>query len=405
MLRNTFSPKRLLFIAVGLFLSGAGYPGGGSSGGGFAPHVLLFDPASTPGPGVGAAYIGSADIEAFPPMGLFSIRFYAAMNPQSSAVPLMSFPYAEGSYAWSYQNTVLSFQPGSPLALGETYTFFLDPMLRTADGVSLDSALQWTVRVEDGPAVKSVAPAPGALPSRITEKIILVFDRDMDSARTQQAFSIQPPVRHRLTWRDGRTAEIALLEPLQPDNRYDFIVSGADGAAPAAGADGVVMREDYVLSYWLDPLKATVTTTGTNSVDVKFNYPLDQTATGLPFTITPALDGEWTWKNGSLARYQTSAPIPYGQRYTLAFSGPLADASGQMPPPSGAYAFSAIPPVKIDPPLDGEGESVPVDLPSFRILYDVPVDHASAEAAFDVTPAVGGSFFWMSTGDTEMMEY
>jgi uncharacterized protein YfaS (alpha-2-macroglobulin family) len=402
MIRIAIDPKkRMFFIAIGLFLSGAGSPGGA----GHSPSVLLFDPASTPGPGAGAVYTGSADLNAFPPMGMFSIRFLKTMNPQSSTIPLMSFPYAEGSYTWSYQNTVLTFQPGSPLALGGTYTFFLDPMLRTTEGDALDSTLQWTVRVEDGPTVKSVTPIPGALASRKPENIVVLFDRDMDPASAAKALRIQPSVRHQLAWRDARTAEIKLLEPLQLGNRYEFIFSGAEGSNPAAGADGVVMRDDYVWSYWLDPVKAEVRTTGAKTVDVKFNYPLDQAATGLPFKITPALEGEWTWANGSLARFTAQAPIPFGQYFTLAFPGPLVDAFGPMPAPADANGFSAVPPVKIVAPSEREPDYIRTDYEAFRISFDVPVDHASAEAAFDVSPDIGGDFVWTDSGTGETMEY
>jgi uncharacterized protein YfaS (alpha-2-macroglobulin family) len=392
----------MFFAAIGLFLSGAGYGGRMPSGAGLHPADFAFDPTATPAPGALATYIGPADLDRFPPSGMFSLRFDDPMDPASSAAPLLSFPYVEGMYTWSQSDTVLTFQPNAPLAPDETYTFFLDPALFTATGSRMDPSLQWTLRIEDGPTAVSISPQAGSLKSRKPAAITVAFDRNMDPAATAKAFSIQPSVRNQLSWRDARTAEVTLLEPLQPGNRYDFIFAGSGSAAPAAGADGIPMADDFVWSYWLNPLEAAVTTKSENMVEVKFNYALDRTATGSPFAVTPALEGTWTWVDDKTVRFEADNPIPFGQRYDLAVTGPLVDASGAMSPENAHYSFSAIPPVKIE---EIPAEYVPVDYSDFRVIFSVPVEHASAEAAFGISPEVGGGFAWTETSSAEIMEF
>lgn len=398
-----FNPKRMFFAAIGLFLSGAGYSGLIPPDSALSRSMFFaFDPTETSVPGTQATYIGSADLNQFPPFGMFSIRFDDPMDPASSAVPVMSFPYTEGTYTWSQSNTVLAFQPTAALALGETYTFFLDPTLSTATGTALDRSQQWTLRIEDGPTVVSTTPKSGSLKSRKPAEITVTFDRNMDPAMTEKAFSIQPSTRHQLSWQDARTVEVTLLEPLQPGKRYDFIFAGSDAAFPATGTDGVAMLGDFVWSYWLDPLKAAVTTKAKNMVEVDFNYPLDQTATGYPFTITPALEGKWTWIDNEKARFEADQPIPFGRRYSLDITGPLVDGFGTVTPATANYSFSAIPPVKIE---EIPNEYVPVDFSDFQVTFSVPVDHASAEAALGISPEIGGSFVWTKTASIEMMKF
>jgi alpha-2-macroglobulin len=398
---HRISKKTLCCIAISLFLAGTGYnklaPGyQGAAGGAFPPNAQ-------------ARYIGTFDLAKFPPHAPFTLQFKKPIDPASSAIPLMSFPYAEGKSSWSSDSTVLTFQPDGALQSGATYTFFLDPGMRMAgEGESLDQALQWTVQVDKGPTIASITPSPSVLANRKLDRITLTFDRDMDRGSTGKALSVQPSLPFTMEWTDDRTLKIRPLEPLQADNRYDFMLSGSGSDVAASAKDGTVMADDYVWSYWLDPLKAAVTTKNNKSVEVEFNYPLDQKATGTPFGITPALAGEWTWADERTARFQATDPIPSGRRFSIAFTGPLMDAFGPIQPEAAGYSFSAPPPVRILTDPDGNEGSIPVDFPAFRVFFDVAVDHRSAEAAFSLSPAVSGYFVWggdPAANGSETLEY
>jgi uncharacterized protein YfaS (alpha-2-macroglobulin family) len=398
---HRFNKKTLFCIAISLFLAGTGYntllPGfQGVAGSAFPPNAQ-------------AQYVGTFDLANFPPTAAFTLRFKKPIDPASSVIPLMSFPYADGKSSWSSDGTMLVFQPSSALQVGATYTFFLDPGLRTAgEGESLDQALQWIVQVDKGPTIVSITPSPNLLAERKLETITIAFDRDMEPAPTEKALSVQPSLPFTKEWADARTLKIHPLEPLQADNRYDFLLAGAGADAAATGKDGVAMRDDSVWSYWLDPLKATVTTKTPNTVEVEFNYPLDPKATGTPFAVTPALAGDWTWVDNRTARFHTTDSIPLGRRFSIAFTGPLMDAFGPVQPAAAGYSFSALPPVKIDFDSDANGGWIPIDYAAFRVLFSVPVDHLSAEAAFKLSPAIGGYFVWGGdpTGSgNETLEY
>jgi uncharacterized protein YfaS (alpha-2-macroglobulin family) len=406
---HRFNRKLVFFIAIVLFFSATAYSGVPPHRKGISPSNGSTGTRTAAGqPGLQAFYVGLADLEKFPPGDSFTVQFEQPMDPAGSEFPLMSFPYVEGTYSWWVDNSMLVFQPVSPLALGETYAFFLDPGLRTARGISLDQTLQWIVRVDEGPAIGSISPAAGALKIRKPDEFEIVFDRDMDRVMTAKSFSIRPSMPLKLVWRDARTLIVDLVQPFRPDTRYDFMLAGTEATFAATGVDGIPMVKDYVWSYWLDPVQATVATTDKDTVEVTFNYAVDKSATGCPFAISPALEGNWTWVDDSKARFVSTEPIPLGRQFSLTITGPLVDGFGPMQIAHADYSFSAVPPVRIDTYASKYGEGVPVDYPAFRVFFDVAVDHASAEAAFRISPEIGGSFVWTgdsNSGGLEMLEY
>jgi hypothetical protein len=96
-------------------------------------------PPSTPTPVVKAgsepqAWLdGAIDPEQFGPMQSLVVHFNAPMSPASSTQPVLSWPSVQGVSSWDSTGTILTFKTGSSLDASKTYTFFLDPALRSED--------------------------------------------------------------------------------------------------------------------------------------------------------------------------------------------------------------------------------------------------------------------------------
>src|SRR5687768_12273151 len=156
-------------------------------------------PAQTATPGVqtGAepeAWLDSSiDPDQFGPLETLRIRFNTPMSPESSPLPLLSWPSVEGVSSWDNTKTVLTFTPGSLLESKKAYTFFLDPALQSMDGKSLKNAPEWTIHVKSGPGVQSLSPQPGSLERRY-RLIEVAFDRAMKRSSAEGILSIEPEV-------------------------------------------------------------------------------------------------------------------------------------------------------------------------------------------------------------------
>lgn len=337
----------------------------------------------------------SIDLDQFRPRQDFIVHFNLPMDPASSTTPVMAFPQVTGLGSWDETHTVLTFTPGAPLEVSKSYTFFLDPALKSADGSIFETTPQWKVYVTNGLTVRQVSPPPGETKKR-KFTITLTFDRDMAMDGALPDLSIQPEAPIAVTWKDARVLQIELQQALEPGKQYEFILAGGTAPGSALGADGVYMVEDFRWSYRLPPLEATVNTLNGTNVKIEFNYPLDKDSLLQSFTISPDLEGEWKWSIvDSALHYITVEPIPVGQQYNVKLTGPLVDDYGPLAVEQNTLTFSAIPPIKINTETYYGNQYLPAD-GDIRIRFNLLVDRASAEQALKITPDIPGTYIWES---------
>ena len=357
---------------------------------------------------------GTIDMDQFPPKGALVIHFNTPMQPDSSPNPVLVWPSLQGAVRWNEANTALTFAPASLLDAQKTYTFFLDPALRAANGKTLKDAPEWVAHVQTGPSVLDLTPKSGTLANRQSE-IEIDFDRDMDTTAGKSILSIEPAVPFELTWTINSVLKIKLLQPLEYNQRYDLTLSGGGGADSLFAADGSYLTEDYRWFYALAPFEVSAALSGPATLELNFKNALEQSAGNLPFSIAPALDGEWKWTNPNKATFTASQVIPASQEYTLTFTGPLVDMYGVKTTVPPAIKFSGLPPIHL---VEQKGIAkskyrteeywgADADVEAIKLQFDTLVDHASAEKAFSLTPAAPGKFQWEKNadGETETLSY
>ncbi|MFZ5921454.1 MAG: Ig-like domain-containing protein, partial [Chloroflexota bacterium] len=345
----------------------------------------------------------SIDLDQFRPRQDFIVHFNLPMDPASSTTPVMAFPQVTGLGSWDETHTVLTFTPGAPLEVSKSYTFFLDPALKSAEGSTFETTPQWKVYVTSGPAVVGVRPTPGIMLKR-KFTVELTFDREMDQDRAVPSLSIQPEIPFSTLWKNAHTLQIDLQQPLEPGKHYEFALAGGSGSNGVLGLDGSPIAEDYRWDYFLPPVEVEVKTLKADRVSIGFNYPLDQAGTGQPFTISPALEGEWMWVSDKTLYFTTSEPIPLGQRYKLELTDPLSDSDGIVASSVEENSFSAPAPLEIKKEVEKYGNYEYIFIPAdedIQVTFSVPVDHASAEKAFDISPHISGKFTWQSNADSQ----
>src|SRR5512138_718430 len=372
---------------------------------------------ATPTPGVQAggkpqAWIDAAiDLDQFSPGGSLVVHFNTTMSAGSSLDPILSWPTVEGVTSWDEAQAVLTFKPSTSLDSKKTYIFFLNPALRSMSGDALENPPEWTVHVQQGPAVLSVSPEPGPLEQRYGV-IEVQFDRDMKTSLSQDMLSIEPPVPFGLKWKGARTLQIALEKPLEPGQRYDLTLNGGNDENALFAADGTYLAAEYRWFYWQKPFEAQVVSLDRNTIGIRFNYSLDEKKSGLPFSIAPELAGEWKWLTTKELRFTANEPIPSSQQYTIRLTQTLFDAQGFGISRISTLSFCGLPPIRLTNPdiRNSQYSDFPVaqpDIETLRIEFDVPVDHASAEKAFSIEPGLPGKFQWekSTSGSKETLVY
>jgi alpha-2-macroglobulin len=351
------------------------------------------------------------DPQQFGPMDALIIRFNTPMTAESSPNPVLSWPDVNGINSWDDTRTVLTFTPGSVLDSRKTYTFFLDPSLRSSEGKELKGHAEWIVHVRSGPKVRGVSPQPGSLAYHY-RVIEVEFDREMKPSIMEGAVRIEPPADFDLKWEDENVLQIILKQPLDADRRYDLTLLGGGGKNTFFAEDGSYLAEDYRWHYWQQPFDIDARLLSDRAFAMKFNYALDQAKSGQPFTISPQLTGKWIWYSSKEARFISEEPIPASQEFTVSLAQPLVDSSGLEISTIPTISFSGLPPVRLSNP-DLEKSSyedalnAAPDLQELRLEFDRLVDHNSAEKAFSLDPLIPGRFHWerSSDGSEETLVY
>jgi hypothetical protein len=354
---------------------------------------------------------GAIDPEQFGPMEALTIHFNTPMSPDSTPHPILSWPNVDGISSWDSTKTTLTFKPDSALDSKKTYTFFLDQNLYSVDGKALKNHAEWIVHVRSGPKIQSVSPKPGSLEQRY-HVIEVRFDRNMKSTVSDGMVLIEPQVDFKLKWKSNRILQVILQQPLEFDQRYDLTLKGGGNGKALFAEDGSYLADDYRWFYWQEPFEIKAEMLGEKTLGIKFNYALDQNKSGQPFTISPALDGEWKWFSSREIRFMASQPIPASKEFTINLVRPLVDSNGFETFTTQTIPFSGLPPVRLVNPNIVKTEYSDTlianpDVQEIRIQFSHLVDHASAERAFSISPAIPGRFRWEKSfdGSNETLVY
>jgi len=111
-------------------------------------------------------------------------------------------------------------------------------------------------------------------------------------------------------------------------------------------------------------------------------------------TIQPTLAGAWRWVDARTLRFTADAALPFDTRFTVAVAKGLKDVQNGFTTDSASFSFSTVGHVTVVGFSPRSGSSGVAATSSIRVSFDQPVDRASAEQRFSITPAVDGSFSW-----------
>lgn len=254
-------------LAAGYFwaftTSGEGISGGNGSGGKTnntaAPEILLISPAD-----------GATEVQTNSEIVLM---FSEPMNRTETEAAFSVSPAAPGTFEWEGNDKKLNFRPSQSLQTGTQYEVALSQNAKSAKGKILFMNYSWKfataaviepdndtqnttennsnppVETPETPHIISVSPANGATGVPLAAEIQITFDKPMDEAATNNAFSASPYLSEMYFWNaDYTVLRITPLNQLSQNTQYTITISAA-----AKSNAGSPLLSDYVWSFTTQP--------------------------------------------------------------------------------------------------------------------------------------------------------
>lgn len=286
----------------------------------------------------------------------------------------------------------------------------------------LTSCGQVTPTLQPPPVVPTVSQTPrlaGQLPVAgerlmLDDSFDLIFDREMDSASTESAFTFTDSSGNQFTgtftWPDARTLRFTPDLALVAGVTYTASVS-----ASAKSKDGVALAEEVRAEFrtvesltvgQVFPAPDTSEVDLDSTITVIFNRPIvpvtiaeEQKDLPQPLTIQPEVAGTGQWVSSSVYVFQPEKGLDSGTPYLVSVDAGLTDTLGMALGESYVWRFDTRAPTiaffslingEANPPMDIE--NVLLDQ-AFSVNFLQPMDRTSTEAAVKLTNRESGKPF------------
>ncbi|MCL4505907.1 MAG: Ig-like domain-containing protein, partial [Chloroflexi bacterium] len=239
---------------------------------------------------------------------------------------------------------------------------------------------------------------------RLDKPVVLTFDQPMDQKSVEQAVQIQPPVNGAFEWSHDNVVSFLPDSGWDRARRYTVYLKttakSSKGLPLASPQSFNVSTIGYLDVAQTIPANDTQDVAADAHITVLFNRPVvpltaigQQSSLPNPVKFSPPIDGQGEWLNTSIFLFRPSKPLAAGVAYKGVVAAGLKDTTGALLQNEYDWTFSvAAPTIKA---LSPEDTTVDVGLRRpISITFSQKMDHASAQGAFSIAPAVKGTFRW-----------
>ncbi|MCE9501520.1 MAG: Ig-like domain-containing protein, partial [Leptospira sp.] len=417
------------------------------------------------------------------------IRFDEAMDQSATMNSFSISPGVTGAFTWPTPQELL-FTPSQDLQLFKQYKVTITTGAKDLAGNPLTSDFTRYFSTGDGSGLVDLTPpnianvfsdttggaggCDGAMNDSLFASFIgnvctdnggsgqganfeIQFSENMNQSVTSQAFSISPSVSGTISWAAGNIMRFSTSQSLNPNVQYQitFNQNAADVAgnklqspyilffqtSPVGGNPGVttvVVSAGTVAACGggggvaTDILSATVNNgcqgnPGTNPIVVNFTEPMNQPKTQSGFSISPGVNGSFTWPTATQMVFTPDNSLSYGTRYNITLSTSVEDVQGQrlgnqvfgtfvVGAPDVTPPNISCPGCGIDFEINGDGDScgavVPNDVVNqqngssgtlnvcsggnaLRIVFSENMNQVATTNAISFSPSVNVTFSWV----------
>ncbi len=262
----------------------------------------------------------------------------------------------KGKFKWIQDNKKVYFIPDKNLSPGKTYSVSLTRDAKDVTGNSLVKDLLFSFYVGNDtstPCITSTLPQNLSTNIPVDSDIYIYFSEPMDIKSVQDNFSISPSVNGIFYWQNNNTVlHYHIPLPLEPATRY-IVTIDAD-ASDVAGIKlsqkftfSFITGNSYSIPYVLgvyrygdtrEPLSVRFWTNYQSSISkfvtiaVAFSKPMSHVDTESAFSLTPSVNGSFTWVSSSnnidTLIFSPSSPLLPDTTYKLSINSTAMDSDG-----------------------------------------------------------------------------
>lgn len=246
------------------------------------------------------------------------------------------------------------------------------------------------------------SPADGAANVSLDFIIGIDFNRAMNRSSAQRAFRISPSLNHSFSWQGGTL--VVRHEDFQPATTYNVKID-----EEAEDSIGNLLGEDFTFTFTTTFSRPRVVSTvpeggatGVNpntQITIVFSNTMNRTTVRQAFSITPSVQGSFSWPEGSKVVFTPSAPLEEETTYVVQLTIVARDLSDISLLPhtfsfttAGGETTSASTLTSTSPNNNEVEISIDTDI---KIRFSKAMDKASVEQGFSISPDVTGSFSWL----------
>jgi hypothetical protein len=263
------------------------------------------------------------------------------------------------------------------------------------------------------PQVIQVAPVRGE-EQLLDAPVQLVFDQPMDAASVEAAFTIEPAVAGDFEWLTPRMVQFKPAGVgFERATRYAVAVEEKARSQAGLALETPVQFHFATVGFLevsaTQPAEDAAGVAPDAVVTVLFNRPVvpltgieDQDNLPQPLTFVPSVRGKGEWLNTSIYTFTPEEGFEPATTYKARVAAGLADTTGGVLADDFTWEFTTIMPAVVATHPDRDTIYVSVE-PTVHVAFNQPMDHASAEAAFELKntltgEVVEGTFEWHDAG-------
>ncbi len=262
--------------------------------------------------------------------------------------------------------------------------------------------------------VIEVEPSPAA-PLALDASVVFHFNRRLDCADAEAAFSVTPAISGALEC-DQFSLSFTPASAYERGSAYLFALkpplSAADGAPLLDPFEATYIAAGYLSVSEVFPNELGGAVAVDSAITVAFDRPvaplrLPSAADELPrpLSIQPATAGQGEWVNSAVYTFTPAAPLKGGQTYRIKVASDLEAVDGAPMAAGYSWTFETAKPsiISIDPPPGTT--SLGLD-PRIQARFNQVMDQSAVEDAFylrmqpsgDVGGGLAGAFVWADDG-------
>jgi hypothetical protein len=325
-----------------------------------------------------------------------------------------------GRFAWSDNDSTLTFTPAQPLDRSRTYQAEIAAGVRNTSGLALDTPFTFTFQTVGDLAVTQVYPNLGSGEVAADSVISIAFNRPVvpltgvaDQADLVNPLRLTPAVNGLGEW---VTTSLFRFRPAQP------LVGGLTYTAsiPAGLQDtlGTALPSDFEWTFTIATPALLATNPALDGVNVPltavitatFNQPMDHASSEAAFALVGPngpVDGALRWSDDSRSLgFLPSGLLELGTTYQITFAEGARVTGGEGPAmPATSSAFTTVLPPRLatTDPLAG-GVIEPYG--TFTLYFDSPMDVTTLGPNISLSPAVTNVYtYWNETDLTYSLSY